>query len=162
MNAKIHVRFGLIFAAIDILLFVVFYSVDHQLESFFFLAAVAALLIAAVVISCFKYTKVTSDSPTVGNIFSNGFRTAVVVAIVFGTVAVLLIKTVPGYKQKVVAEARAGALKAEPTLTEKDLKQNDEAVEQSLVPRALAGIVFPHLILGAMTAGITALALKKQ
>lgn len=162
MNAKIHVRFGLIFAAIDILLFVVFYSVNHQLESFFFLAAVAALLIAAVVISCFKYTKTTSDNLTVGNIFSNGFRTVAVVTVVFGLGVVILTKTMPGYKEKMLAEARVNALKSDPGLTEANIKENQAFLEQRLTAVSLAGIIFPQLILGTMAAGITAFALKKQ
>ncbi|WP_295123051.1 DUF4199 domain-containing protein [uncultured Chitinophaga sp.] len=162
MNTKIHVRYGLIFAAIDILLFVVFYNVNHQLPSFFFLMAVALLLIAAVVISCFQYTKLTSDKLTVGNIFSNGFRTVAVVTVVFGLAVVIFTKTMPGFKEKMLTEASENARKADPTLTDKDIKENQALLEQRLTASSLAGIIFPQLILGTIAAGITAFALKKQ
>lgn len=159
MTNKSHIPYGLVSGLAMVVLSVIIYVLKLYSQSWLSWISILILFIG-VILSCTNYAKINGGNVTFGNVFSNGFKTAAIAAIITVAVAVLMLFVFPDMKETAMEMARAQMEKQ---------GQSEEVIEKGLeVTRKMYGVfviggqLFSVMFFGAIASLIGAAIAKKN
>lgn len=159
MTKKNHISYGLVISALLIIISILLYVFNMDTASWTRWLS-GAVIFAGIIIACLNYAKENEGNVSFGNVFSNGFKAAAVIAIVTTIFSLIFINVVPGVKEKAIEMAR--------TQMEKQ-GQSDEVIEKGLAMTRkfftvflIAGSIFGTLVWGLIASLIGAAVAKKK
>ncbi|UYQ94793.1 DUF4199 domain-containing protein [Chitinophaga horti] len=160
MNNKPHLKYGVPFAAVSVLIYLgglilLKLPATHFLVNW----SPTLLLLAAIVLSTLEYRK-QNDKNGFGHLFANGFRTTAVFTVIVGVIIAAYLASSPGFQDLMLKYTMESA--KQQGYTAEMIQENDARMRSMLIPFVLGGIVISQLIAGAIFSAISAIAFKKQ
>jgi uncharacterized membrane protein len=160
MKTNSHLIYGIPAALLSLVLFIGgTYSSSLPSDGFIMSWGPRLLLFAAIFLAGLDFRK-KSEVQTFGGFFGNGFRTTAVVTVLFVIGLAIFLLTMPGFRDKLLAEAAINGAKM--GYDAETIKANQENLKSILLPSMMAGVLIPQLIIGAIFSAVTAGILKKQ
>ncbi len=121
-----------------------------------------AILFVAVIWSCISYAKQMNANVTFGNVFSHGFKTAMVVTALFSVYTLLSVLFIfPDIVDKgmIIAKQR---MQEQGKLSDEQIQSGIDIARRFFVPLAVGGILIIFAIVGAIASLLGAAFAKKQ
>ncbi|RPD43154.1 DUF4199 domain-containing protein [Chitinophaga barathri] len=159
MRSKIHIRFGLLAAAVNFALLLIqfFAGISVANPVFRFLPVISLLIL--VMAACLKFSKDAGGEVTFGEVFGTGFRTTAVTIVIFAILFIVFVQVVPAYKERFIQEAVA----AGPNGASSENPAEDIAMlRDRFTVSVLSGIILMNFIPGLIASVIGAAIAKKK
>lgn len=159
MRSKIHIRFGLLAAAINfILLLIQFFARIPMANPVFRFLPVLTLLVL-VIAACLIFSKDAGGKATFGEIFGTGFRTTAVTIVIFAILFIVFVQVAPAYKERFIQEAVAAGPNA---ASSANPAEDIAMLRDRFTVSVLSGIILMNFIPGLIATVIGAAIAKKK
>lgn len=103
---KNYAQYGLVISAILVVLFVLFYILNLSQERWTQWISMAIMFVG-IVITCINYAKINDGYVTFGNVFGNGFKTTMIIAVITVLFSVIMLMIFPDIEEKALEVSRA-------------------------------------------------------
>lgn len=103
---KNYAQYGLVISAILVVLFVLFYILNLNQERWTQWISMAIMFVG-IVITCINYAKINDGYVTFGNVFGNGFKATMIIAVITVLFSVIMLMIFPDIEEKALEVSRA-------------------------------------------------------
>lgn len=159
MKNKNHITYGLIIALILCVMFTIQWFAHIPFDSPIFKWLSPLVFFGLIILTCTNFSKINDGDVTFGEVFSNGFKTTAVVAVISVLFYVLFTQLIPGYKEAFLDfTATQGPNASDPAAA----AQGREMMEKNFLLFTVAGSLFFNLLIGVVASLVGAAIAKKK
>lgn len=157
---KTHIQFGILAAAIGIVLFLVYYLLDIPQRGWE--GYIPSLVFVGIIITAqFSHAKALEGNITYGNLFASGFKTAAVTTCITVLFYIILLLVYPPYKAHMLELSRQ-QLASKGTLSADQIDTAMKMTSRFFGVFVVGGAVFGSLLVGCIGSLIGAALPKKN
>ncbi|WP_343307988.1 DUF4199 domain-containing protein [Chitinophaga niabensis] len=160
MQNKNHITYGLIGAAICVVLFLSQWFAKVAPDNAAFRWGSVLIFGIIIILSCINYSKINGGDVTFGQIFANGFRTTAVITVLFALVYIIFYLLVPDYKESMIEFSTKQQVDAGATADQVAAARG--MMEKYFLAFAVGGVVFLDLLIGVVASLIGAAIAKRK
>lgn len=155
---KNFVQYGLIISAIMIVLSVLFYILNLNQEKW---AQWVGILVMGIglVITCINFSKINDGHVTFGNIFLNGFKASLIIAVITVIFSVIMVLIFPDIREKALEASRLEMEKK--NLPEEQIEQGIAIVKNFFMVVLVIGGLIGSAVCGVIASLIGAAVARK-
>ncbi len=156
-----HITAGIILSVISIVLFFVYYYTGLTFEKSFWSWLPIIITVGLIIFFVLQFGKSRHDHVTFGNLFSYGFKTTAIFAIIMTIFMIVMVYLFPEYKEKMIEQITA-QMEKQNNLPEEQKETAIKIMSKFFNVSVIGGALFMNLFFGAGASLLGAAFAKKR
>lgn len=156
---KNYVQYGLITSAIMVVLSVLFYILNLNQEKWAQWVGVVVMAVG-IILANINFSKINGGHVTFGNVFLNGFKASLIIAVITVIFSVIMLIIFPDIRDKALEASRLEMEKK--NMSEEQIEQGIGFVKKFFMIFAVVGGLFFSVVCGVIASLIGAAAARKD